>query len=237
MKGVASMKAAGRIEQALIALTPFVAQAAGLSTEATPAFTNAWAILQRAAQPSPLARAALDVFGLEPDDLRNRKRLAAVLAELLQDTELSELQTLLSRLPNDPPPNVTFNNSGLNSGQQVGANSGNIIQANVVRRGVAKQLLGDAAGTTADWQRAWELLQTETQNAHWHSKAARLAIFHGDVEAAQAHYTQMLPLVATNVSDLRDHDRHLARLARLFPEHSEIAALNAWFAEQAKARK
>lgn len=124
------MDAPERIEQALVGLAPFLTQLDGATPSAPPALTALWALLQRTAQRSPLANAALGVFRLEPDDVRNRKRLAGALAELLPEAELTELQTLSSRLEADLP-GVQFSNSGVNSGQQVGVNSGTMIQSNV----------------------------------------------------------------------------------------------------------
>jgi hypothetical protein len=129
---------------ALETISPFVQQEVLNGTDARDQAVEAtrriWSMLSTAAANDQRAMHALTIFREEPDDRRNTERLTGMLAVLLAAypellAKLSVLTTELQQLAQQK--GITFNlvNSGTNSGQQAGYNSGNITQHNSGPRG------------------------------------------------------------------------------------------------------
>lgn len=133
------MQANDVIRAALETIRPFVQQQALAATEtgdrAAALTQRIWNVLGAAAPADPHLVYPLTVFRSEPDDQRNLERLAAALAVHLagQADVLAELYGLTAQLQwlaQQAGVTITLTNAGTNSGQQVGANSGAVIQQN-----------------------------------------------------------------------------------------------------------
>lgn len=125
---------------ALRILAPFVAADAPTQPDAhtpdgvTHLAARTWELLGSSVQDNPPAEHALAIYRNEPDDQRNRERLARHLADHLhrQQQALDELRTVVAQLqqvqPNDPSidsnpgtatqTNQTINNDAPNQGAQ-----------------------------------------------------------------------------------------------------------------------
>lgn len=131
------MEALELARQALLVLAPFVAQGAlakigeDTTDHVTRLVGRAWGLLGGGARNDPQAAHALAVYQDEPDDERNRERLAQGLAAYLQQQRQAadELRAAVEELRRRAPDvQVNFTNSGENQGQQVGVNYGSMTQ-------------------------------------------------------------------------------------------------------------
>jgi hypothetical protein len=124
--------------QTLTTLTPLVAQGAlakigdNPSDQMTRLVGRAWGMLRSSVQGNPNAEYILSIYQQEPDDARNRERLAQHLADYLAQHQQAgaELQAVITQLqqPRQAGSQVGFTNSGTNTGQQAGINYGGMTQ-------------------------------------------------------------------------------------------------------------
>jgi hypothetical protein len=132
------MEARDIARQTLLALAPFAgndtltASGAGSDDPATQLAQKAWGLLTALAQHSPHLTVALEIFQKEPDDQRNRERLAQQVADYLQQQQqaMDELRTIAGRLQQhtQAQPQGNISNAGENTGQQVSTNTGQMAQ-------------------------------------------------------------------------------------------------------------
>jgi hypothetical protein len=132
------MEALELTRHALLILSPYVAQGAlskigeNTTDQVTQVVGRAWRLLQGGAQANPKAASALEVYQEEPDDERNRERLAKYLAASLEQQHqmMSELHAVIGQLQQTRQAGIqaTVTTTGTNFGQQAGINYGTMSQ-------------------------------------------------------------------------------------------------------------